>query len=133
MRSAPGTQRWAQLFLKLTATATTLPRRRPLVEACRRSQGRQTSLFGQQERYVFGPSNDAANFPSPALIQVMALKTCLDGSYTCIELTEAFGEWFVRVVQDGQNFVLSFDLESFAVAYAEGERLRLGLAKFDRV
>ena len=61
------------------------------------------------------------------------LQACVDGSHTCIELTEACGEWFVRVVNDGRATVLSFELESFAMAYAEGQRLRLGLEKYDRL
>jgi hypothetical protein len=75
---------------------------------------------------VFGP-------PTLSEVMVQHLQTCLNGSPTCIELTEAYGEWFVRIVKDGQATVLSFELESFAVAYAEGQRLRLGLEKFDRL
>jgi hypothetical protein len=39
----------------------------------------------------------------------------------------------VRIVQDGQAKVLSFEMEPFAIAYAEGQRLRMGLKKFDRL
>jgi hypothetical protein len=52
---------------------------------------------------------------------------------TFIELVEAGGEWFVRVVEAGHEFVLSFELESFALAYAESQRIRLGLERFDRL
>jgi hypothetical protein len=42
---------------------------------------------------------------------------------------ENMGEWFVIVVRDGKENVASFELESFANAYAEGQRLGLGLGK----
>ena len=50
-----------------------------------------------------------------------------------VEVIEACGEWFVRVVDDDQELTRSFDLESFALAYAEGQRIRLGLADFKRL
>jgi len=50
-----------------------------------------------------------------------------------VEVIEACGEWFVRVVEDDQELTRSFDLESFALAYAEGQRIRLGLADFRRL
>ena len=52
---------------------------------------------------------------------------------TLIELVEAGGEWFVRIVEVGHEFVLSFELEYLALAYAESERIRLGLERFDRL
>lgn len=48
-----------------------------------------------------------------------------------VEVVEACGEWFVRVVGD-EELTRSFELESFALAFAEGERRRLGLDKFVR-
>ena len=51
----------------------------------------------------------------------------------CVEVIEACGEWFVRVVEDDQELTRSFDLESFALAYAEGQRMRLGLDGFERL
>ncbi|MBM2712398.1 hypothetical protein JQK88_14260 [Mesorhizobium caraganae] len=51
----------------------------------------------------------------------------------CVEVIEARGEWFVRVVEDDQELTRSFNLESFALAYAEGQRIRLGLADFKRL
>ena len=45
---------------------------------------------------------------------------------------ENIGEWFVVVVRDGKESVASFELESFAKAYAEGQRLGMGLAEADR-
>lgn len=42
---------------------------------------------------------------------------------------ESLGEWLVIVTRDGRENVTSFELESFAKAYAEGQRLGLGLGK----
>lgn len=50
-----------------------------------------------------------------------------------IEVIEACGEWFVRVSDDGRETTCQFDLESFALAYAEGQRLRLKLARVTRL
>lgn len=44
-----------------------------------------------------------------------------------VQIYENMGEWFVMVVRDGKDHVTSFELESFARAYAEGQRLGLGL------
>lgn len=56
-----------------------------------------------------------------------------DSAYTnplarSVEVIEACGEWFVRIALDGAETVVSFELESFARAYADGQRIRLGLA-----
>lgn len=51
----------------------------------------------------------------------------------CVEVIEACGEWFVRVVDGDEELTRSFELESFALAYVEGQRRRLGLADFDRL
>ncbi len=51
----------------------------------------------------------------------------------CVEVVEACGEWFVRVVEEDQELTRSFELESFALAYAEGQRIRLGLDKIVRL
>lgn len=51
----------------------------------------------------------------------------------CVEVLEAGGEWFVRVVDSDEELTRSFELESFALAYAEGQRRRLGLVAFDRL
>ncbi|MFC3324084.1 hypothetical protein [Mesorhizobium cantuariense] len=50
-----------------------------------------------------------------------------------VEVVEACGEWFVRVVEDGQEISRSFELESCALAFAEGQRLRLHLDTFVRL
>ncbi|BCG83829.1 hypothetical protein [Mesorhizobium sp. 113-3-3] len=51
----------------------------------------------------------------------------------CVEVMEACGEWFVRVVDGDEELTRSFESESFALAFAEGQRIRLGLADFDRL
>ena len=51
----------------------------------------------------------------------------------CVEVVEACGEWHVRVIEVDRETTLTFELESFALAYAEGQRLRLGLAAFKRI
>jgi hypothetical protein len=53
--------------------------------------------------------------------------------YPCVEVLEACGEWFVRVVDEDQEITRSFELESFALAFAEGQRIRLGLSHFKRI
>ncbi|KAA3450559.1 hypothetical protein C7I87_11195 [Mesorhizobium sp. SARCC-RB16n] len=50
-----------------------------------------------------------------------------------VELVEACGEWFVRVTENDQELTRSFELESFAMAYAEGQRIRLKLDKITRI
>ncbi|TGR13055.1 hypothetical protein EN833_07725 [Mesorhizobium sp. M4B.F.Ca.ET.190.01.1.1] len=52
---------------------------------------------------------------------------------SCVELAEACGEWFVRVVEEDQELTRSFETEAFALSYAEGQRRRLGLDKVMRV
>ncbi len=46
---------------------------------------------------------------------------------TGVELFEAGDEWCVRIVENGDEQVSSFVIESFAMAFAEGQRIRLGL------
>ena len=48
-------------------------------------------------------------------------------------VVEARGEWLVRVVEEDEELTRSFELESFAIAFAEGQRMRLGLADFKRL
>ncbi|ESX50755.1 hypothetical protein X761_25885 [Mesorhizobium sp. LSHC424B00] len=52
---------------------------------------------------------------------------------TVVEVVEACGEWFVRVVEKGKEDSRSFELESYALAFAEGQRIRLNLDKFVRI
>ena len=47
----------------------------------------------------------------------------------CVEVVEAYGEWFVRVVEEDQELTRSFDREWHALAFAEGQRIRLRLDK----
>jgi hypothetical protein len=53
--------------------------------------------------------------------------------YPCVEVVEACGEWFVRVIENGHADTRSFELESYALAFAEGQRLRLHLDKIVRL
>ncbi|PAQ09809.1 MULTISPECIES: hypothetical protein [Mesorhizobium] len=39
-----------------------------------------------------------------------------------VEITENMGEWFVRVVQNGAAHISTFEVESYARAFAEGKR-----------
>ncbi|PBB65240.1 hypothetical protein CK228_28630 [Mesorhizobium sp. WSM4312] len=36
-------------------------------------------------------------------------------------MVEAWGEWHVRVVEADKETTLTYDMESFALAYAEGQ------------
>jgi hypothetical protein len=56
----------------------------------------------------------------------------LNGS-PCVEVVDAYGEWHVRVVEDDQEIIRTFMLESLALAFAEGQRRRLGLPDFVRI
>jgi hypothetical protein len=56
-----------------------------------------------------------------------------DNVRPCVEMVEACGEWFVRVVEEDQETTRSFELESFALAFAEGQRMRLRLDKVTRL
>lgn len=50
-----------------------------------------------------------------------------------VEVVETCGEWFVRVVDGDEELTRSFELESFALAFAEGQRIRLGLDRINRI
>lgn len=50
-----------------------------------------------------------------------------------VEIVGAQGEWFVRVTENGDTRTASFELESFASAFAEGQRIRLGLEHIERI
>lgn len=50
-----------------------------------------------------------------------------------IEIAESCGEWIVRIVADGMETVRVFEVEAFAMAFAEGQRIRLGLAEVTRL
>ncbi|MGX9148339.1 hypothetical protein [Mesorhizobium sp. 128a] len=51
------------------------------------------------------------------------------GCADSVEITENLGEWFVRVVRNGKVHVSTFEVESYARAFAEGQRIGLGLPK----
>jgi hypothetical protein len=42
-----------------------------------------------------------------------------------VEVCEADGEWFVHVDEDDEERTYSFALKSFALAFAEGQRMRI--------
>ena len=46
-------------------------------------------------------------------------------SGTRVEVFEADSEWFVRVVEDDEERTYSFALKSFALAFAERQRIRI--------
>jgi len=48
----------------------------------------------------------------------------------CVEVVESGGEWFVRIADGDEELTRSFVLESLALAFAEGQRIRLGLDEF---
>jgi hypothetical protein len=54
-----------------------------------------------------------------------------NGFHTVVEILENEGEWFVRVAQVGRETITNYQIMSRALAYAERQRLRLNLAKFD--
>ena len=43
---------------------------------------------------------------------------------TFIEVLECTGKWRVRVVEQGHEIIHCFEIKSFALAYAEGQRIR---------
>jgi hypothetical protein len=51
----------------------------------------------------------------------------------CVELIDACGEWHVRVVEEDQQRIRSFEIERSALAYVECQRRRLELADFTRI
>lgn len=55
-------------------------------------------------------------------------------SLKSVEVVGALGEWFVFISDgNGEPVVQPFDFESYARAYAEGQRIRLGLQRFTTV
>jgi hypothetical protein len=50
-----------------------------------------------------------------------------------VEVVEACGEWFVRVVEHAQSDTRSFDLQALALAYADKERRRLKIREIVRI
>ena len=55
-------------------------------------------------------------------------------SIKSVEVVGALGEWFVFICEgNGEPVVQPFDIESYARAYAEGQRIRLRLERFTTV
>jgi hypothetical protein len=52
---------------------------------------------------------------------------------TRVEVIGASGEWFVRVIEDFEERTYSFVLESVALAFAEGQRMRLKIPEIVRL
>jgi hypothetical protein len=50
--------------------------------------------------------------------------------YPCVEVVEACGEWVCPCGRGRPGATRSFELQSHALAFAEGQRIRLGLDKF---
>ncbi|ESX33831.1 MULTISPECIES: hypothetical protein [unclassified Mesorhizobium] len=50
-----------------------------------------------------------------------------------VEVVGASGEWVVRIIETDQEITRSFGLESFALSFAEGQRIRLHLDKVVRL
>lgn len=49
-----------------------------------------------------------------------------------VEVIENCGEWFVHVTESGKTAATnSFEIEAFALAFAEGQRIRLGLERYE--
>ncbi len=47
-----------------------------------------------------------------------------------VEVTETtMGEWRVRVVINGKVHLSTFDVESYARSFADGQRMRVGLTR----
>lgn len=46
---------------------------------------------------------------------------------TTVELASSLGEWFVRITNQGASTVHSFERERPALAFAEKQRIRLGV------
>jgi hypothetical protein len=69
--------------------------------------------------------------PQGRKMAMHALKTQLISDR--VEIVGAQGEWFVRVTENGDTRTASFELESFATAFAEGQRIRLGLQYIERI
>ncbi|PBB65934.1 hypothetical protein CK228_24675 [Mesorhizobium sp. WSM4312] len=50
-----------------------------------------------------------------------------------VEVAEVSGEWLVRVTENDQELTRSFDVEEYALSFAEGQRIRLGLDEVMRL
>jgi len=50
-----------------------------------------------------------------------------------VDLVETAGEWFVHVTDGDQTTTHSFNLKEWAEAFAEGQRMRLGIDRIERI
>ncbi|TIU89485.1 MAG: hypothetical protein E5V74_13795 [Mesorhizobium sp.] len=58
---------------------------------------------------------------------------CNEAKQNAVEVVEACGEWFVHVIENGKDTITNFELEAYALSYAEGQRIRLGIEKIARI
>lgn len=49
---------------------------------------------------------------------------------TCVELSRDGETWTVRIDESGESSSRTFEMQSYAESYAEGQRLRLGLSEY---
>lgn len=95
----------------------------PLYHRLMTEAGQNGSIFATWEEAVRRTQCDAVDAP----------ERCDDLFETRIEVVEDHGEWSVHVVEEDEERIYSFVLESFALAFAEGQRMRLKLADFMRL
>lgn len=76
--------------------------------------------------------------PGEAMVCGVAL--CMEGKAmpglshsSSILLARSLGEWFVCVTKEGRSTVHTFDRQPFARAFAEEQRVRLGLDHIEAV
>ncbi|MBZ9737794.1 MULTISPECIES: hypothetical protein [unclassified Mesorhizobium] len=51
-----------------------------------------------------------------------------------VQVIESCGEWFVHVTKGGRTAATnSFEIEALALAFAERQRIRLGLERYERL
>jgi hypothetical protein len=56
-----------------------------------------------------------------------------EANLNAVEVVEACGEWVVHVIENGNETIMDFELETYALSYAEGQRIRLGIEKIVRL
>jgi hypothetical protein len=47
--------------------------------------------------------------------------------FSSVEVTSSLGEWFVRITDHSGSTIHTFERQSFAMAFAEEQRARLGV------
>lgn len=48
-----------------------------------------------------------------------------------VEVVASHGEWFVQITENGGTHSRSFDVEDYALAFAESQRVRLNLDRIE--